>query len=105
MKKMVNVICRGRQTGRTTELIKRCKEYRYALIVCPNIQMAKYIFHMAKEMGIDIPNPITFKDFVNGRFYAPHIDAFLFDNLDLCLMGCSKGALIDSVVFERNEND
>ena len=97
----MKLIYSGRQTRRTTELIKRCGEYRYALIVCPTKKQADYVFKMSLGMGVNIPMPITFRDFIEGGFFSPNIDAFLIDNLDDCLNTCTKGVPIDSVVFEK----
>ena len=48
----------GRQLGKTTTLIKRSAETG-AVIVVPNVRMARYTFEMAKELGLDISEPIT----------------------------------------------
>lgn len=96
----MELIIKPRQSGRTTELIKRCAKYRYAAIVCPSRKQAEYVFKMANDIGESIPMPITFSEFVDGRFYAPNIEAFLFDNLDGCLEAYSHGVPIDSAVFE-----
>lgn len=94
------IICSQRQTGRTTKLIEKCARYRYALIVCPSRMRANNIFHYARKMGIHIPMPMTFGDFLKGRFAAEHIDAFLIDDLDSCLANYSWNVPIDTVVFE-----
>lgn len=105
MSNKMNLIIKPRQSGRTTELINRCASYRYALIVCPTREQAEYVFKMAIDSKMDIPMPITFKEFVDGRFYAPNINAFLFDDLDGCLEVYSHGVKIDSVVFEEGRVD
>lgn len=94
------IICSQRQTGRTTKLIEKCARYRYALIVCPSRMRASYIFHYARKMGKHIPMPMTFGDFLQGRFAAEHINAFLIDDLDSCLEIYSHNVPIDTVVFE-----
>lgn len=94
------IICSQRQTGRTTKLIEKCARYRYALIVCPSRMRASNIFHYARKMGIHIPMPMTFGDFLRGRFAAEHINAFLIDDLDSCLAIYAQNVPIDTVVFE-----
>lgn len=94
------IICSQRQTGRTTKLIEKCARYKYALIVCPSRMRANNIFHYARKMGKNIPVPMTFGDFLQGRFAAEHIDAFLIDDLDSCLEIYSHNVPIDTVVFE-----
>lgn len=55
------IIGGGRKVGKTTELIKKAHEEQL-YILCPNRQMAEYIFKRAKEIGLDIPYPITIED-------------------------------------------
>ena len=55
----MNLIISGRQTGKTKKLIEACSNDRYSLIVCPTRAMCECTFHMAKEMGMYIPMPIT----------------------------------------------
>lgn len=99
------IICSQRQTGRTTKLIEKCARYRYALIVCPNRTRATSIFHYARKMGKHIPMPMTFRDFLQGRFAAEHINAFLIDDLDQCLAIYAQNVPIDTVVFERRAEE
>ena len=101
----MKIIIKPRQTGRTTELIKRCAEYRYALIVCPSRRQVEFVFRKACELGFEIPNPITFREFVDGMFYGKNIDAFLFDNLDAALESFARGVLVDAVVFKKCEEE
>lgn len=89
----------GRGTGRTTELIRKCAEYNYAVIVCPNRAMANFTFSMAREMGMNIPMPITFKEFAEGRAYFRNVDAFLIDNLEFVLSSMARGVPIAEVVL------
>ncbi len=89
----------GRQTGRTTELINKCAEYNYALIVCPNRAIAEYTFDMARDMMINIPMPITFKEFAEGLFEGRNIDAILIDNLEMVLNDMARGVPIAEVVL------
>ena len=100
----MKIICRSRQTGRTEELIRECAQYRYALIVCPTGEQAHYVLKKSMDMGLNIPMPISFREFVDGRFYSKYIDAFLFDNLDSSLQIYARGVPVTSVVFEANDN-
>jgi len=101
----------GRQTGRTTELIYKCEEYKNALIVCPNRAIAEYTFDMARDKLINIPRPITFKEFAEGIFEGRNIDAILIDNLEMVLNDMARGVPIAEVVlmdqggYIRDEKD
>ena len=48
----------GRQLGKTTTLIKLSAETG-AVIVVPTVMMGKCTLELAKELGLDIPEPIT----------------------------------------------
>ena len=96
-----DIIFSQRQTGRTTKLIEKCARYKYALIVCPTRMRANIVFKDARKMGKNIPMPITFEEFISGRFSTEHINAFLIDDLDQCLAIYSRNVPIDTVVFEK----
>lgn len=88
-----------RQSGKTTELIRRCSDDEYSLIVCPNQSMCKNTYAYAKELGLDIPMPITFDDFVNGKFDRRHVERFYFDELQMSLTAYAREVPIDTVVI------
>ena len=48
----------GRQSGKTTFLIRQSADTG-AVIVAPTCQMARYIDSMARELGLQIPPPVT----------------------------------------------
>ena len=58
-------IIAGRQTGKTIFLIQASAKTG-AVIVAPTYQMAKYIDHMARDLGLQIPPPITVADWIRG---------------------------------------
>ncbi len=96
-----DIIFSQRLTGRTTKLIEKCARYKYALIVCPTRMRANIVFKDARKMGKNIPMPITFEEFISGRFSTEHINAFLIDDLDQCLAIYSRNVPIDTVVIEK----
>ena len=99
------IIFSHRRTGRTTQLIEKCSEYNYALIVCPTTVRAYHVFEMARKMGKKIQMPTTFLRFVEGRFCEKNIDAFLIDDLDCCLEMAAKNVPIDTVVIEKGRRE
>lgn len=54
----MTVYIAGRQTGKTTHLIGISAKTG-AVIVAPTYQMVKYIDQMARELGLQIPPPIS----------------------------------------------
>lgn len=99
-----NLIIAERQTGKTRHLITKCSQDNYSLIVCPTRAMCRYIVSEAENMKLYIPTPITFDDFVKGRFDSRHVEKFYFDELQLSLSTMTNGVPIDTVIVGFNEN-
>jgi hypothetical protein len=78
--------------GKTTELIKRSAE-SFAYIVVATRKDATRVFHQAKDMGLDIPFPLTFAEFLNREYYRPGIRGVLIDDLDLLVGFMTTGRL------------
>jgi hypothetical protein len=80
---------RPRRAGKTTDLIKECAE-NGGYIVCAYKREAYNIFDAAKKMGLDIPLPITFNEFVRGEFVGTGIKVIYIDNIELCIQSISS---------------
>lgn len=96
------VLAKGRCVGKTSDLIQKCAGDNYSLIVCPTRRMCLAVREWAKEMNLDIPMPITFKEFLNGQFCGKHIDKFYFDELQMSLDIFARGVPIDTVVIDAS---
>lgn len=94
------VLAKGRCIGKTSDLIRKCAEDNYSLIVCPTLRMCLAVREQAKNMDLNIPMPITFKEFINGQFYGKRIDKFYFDELQMSLDNFANGVPIDTVVID-----
>ena len=75
--------------GKTTELIKLSAKTGY-YIVCINIEEVSRVVCLSKEMGMNIPFPLTFQEFSSGQYYAKGIKGFLIDNAELFIQSLSK---------------
>jgi hypothetical protein len=84
----MQIICRGRCNGKTIEAIKISAE-KGCYIICHSQKECTRIFHLAKEMGLDIPFPITFDEFKGGRYYAGGVKGFIVDNAEILLQSMS----------------
>lgn len=96
------VLAKERCIGKTSDLIRKCAGDNYSLIVCPTRKMCEAVHEQAKEMNLDIPMPITFKEFLNGQFCGKHIDKFYFDELQMSLDIFARGVPIDTVVIDAS---
>ena len=99
-----NLIVADRQTGKTRHLITKCSQDEYSLIVCPTRMMCNYVFKEARNMGLEIPMPITFSDFVAGKFYPKNVNNFYFDELQISLEVMANGVPIDTAIIGFNED-
>lgn len=70
-----------RCSGKTTSLIQKSADTGVP-IIAPTMAMANYIKQMAKEYGLDIPEPTSINKVVNqgGR-----PGKYLIDELEMCL--------------------
>lgn len=107
----MNIIVGERCSGKTTELIKK-SAVTGAYIVTINLRAAEFIFHQAKQMGLNIPFPITvgemIKEIKNGdRFRGSSIyrDGVLIDDADLVLQGIFGNIPIHEIALnDRGDN-
>lgn len=90
-------------TGKTTELIKRCAE-NGGYIVCMNKFSRDDIMSMAKEIKVKIPYPLTFSEFLRGRYYPQGVKRVYIDNADMLIKTIAKGVEVDSIVMDNLEN-
>lgn len=85
----MNIIVRGRQTGRTDEIIRMCaedeKNGEISYIICMSHSEVRRIFDRAKELNLIIRFPLTFNEFLNKQYYSKTIRNFYIDNADLLL--------------------
>jgi hypothetical protein len=80
---------RPRRAGKTTDLIKECAE-NGGYIVCAHRREAHNIHKAARQMGLEIPLPITFNEFVRGEFVGIGVKVIYIDNIDLCIQSISS---------------
>ena len=74
--------------GKTTQLIKNsAKTGDY--IVCHGLDEANRIQYEAIQMGLDIPLPITYHEFIEKRYSGVNISGFLIDNIEMFIQSLS----------------
>jgi hypothetical protein len=80
----MKIYARTRQAGKTTELV-RLAAGEFLYVVCADHEQVRYVARLAQAMGLDIPMPITWREFTEGTYYGKGIKGFVIDNLDLCI--------------------
>lgn len=80
----MKTIVKQRLHGKTTELI-RLANLKQLYIICPNKMQVSHVYKQATDMGLSIPFPITWYDFIHKNYYGKNIRGFVIDNLDMCV--------------------
>lgn len=79
----MEIIQMGRGRGKTIYLIKKSAEFKYPIICCSETQR-RIIKNTAKEMRLDIPDPISFSS-INSKEKLrglSNFDKLLIDDLE-----------------------
>ena len=80
----MDIIHRPRQAGKTTEIIKRAaEEFLYIIVV--NRHEADRVFAQAKDMGLDIPFPVTIQELMGSKATGIKVNGVAIDNAELIL--------------------
>jgi len=89
----MKLIIKGRQTGKTTELIHTSEATGYNIIT-PNKVSARNIEKMASELGCSIPKVLTVEEIKNPINIDVSIERkFLLDDTELVLEDALKNYL------------
>lgn len=102
---MTKYIFKNRQKGKTIDLILMAKDCN-GYIVVKDIRRASHVFAKAKELGIDINFPITFKEAEEYRGYNKNPNFYIDDAHELFNYvfagGSVKAATFDMEDIELN---
>ena len=99
----MKILLSGMRCGKTTEAIKLSAK-KFAYIVCMNMEEVDRVSRMARDMGLDIPQPITFFDLIQRRYYGEGIKGFIIDNADVLLQRlCENVPLLAITLTKENE--
>lgn len=98
----LKVFCGGRGSGKTTKLIEEAAK-GFFYIVCADKKRADYILRLARDYDLNIPHPLTFREFLDQRFIGRGIRGFLIDDADDLLRSLCDG--VDLVGFSYLSKD
>ena len=63
---MTKIYVGDRQSGKTIKLILRSCLERQIIVAATSVSV-RYIERKAKELGLNIPTPITYDEFINNK--------------------------------------
>ena len=82
----MKIICDGRQCGKTTKMLEWTNNQKgYNLIVCSDLREVQRLWKIILEKKYDLPQPITFNDFIKRNYCGRNIKNIVIDNVDLLL--------------------
>ena len=78
----MNIIIKGHGEGKTTELIKQSAKNN-VYIMTLSLKRSQMIANMARDMGLIIPYPVTYDDYIRTHGFAgSFIDKVYIDDAD-----------------------
>ena len=80
---------RNRQSGKTNDMLLRAHGTKN-VIVCINFTEVKRLKMVAKELELDIMEPVTFGEFINGNPRAVDFEGYYIDNADMLLQQLAR---------------
>lgn len=104
----MEIILGGRQTGRTTKLIKMCAEAEArrecSYLVTSSQREAYRVSEEARKMGIEgFPFPISYDEFFGRHYSEGNIKNFFIDNADY-LLGRLTPVRIAAISIQYDNN-
>ena len=78
-----------RGEGKTSELIRR-SVLTGDTIVCHSLLECNRILMEVEALGVSIPRPITYDDFINLRYRGDECRGFLIDNAELLIQHMTR---------------
>ena len=91
----------GKGTGKTKKLIElAAKDFSY--IVVRNAIIARSVAKRAREMGVNIPFPLTYDEFIKGKFYGRGIRGFMIDDVDALLWYLARGVKVKALSLDAS---
>jgi len=99
----MEIIYKGRQQGKTAELIKWSAENQTYIVVA-NRNAAQNVARQAQEMGYEnMPFPITIEEVVRYGFRGTYIKKVLVDDVDLIIQQLL--GMVECEIMTLNKTD
>lgn len=100
MKKIIS----SRGTGKTAKIIQMSAA-NGSYIVCHSLKEANEIQNRASEMGLKIPLPITYHEFLHQKYYLKGVKGFLLEDVDIFLQSLAPGIPIEAITARSSKSE
>ena len=97
----MQVIARGRQQGKTEELIRLCAENK-GILVCRDYNQIELVNERVEQMGLEKINCISHYDFMNKRqqgIFRTGIGGIYIDDVECLLQNISTRHTIEAITL------
>lgn len=100
---MTDIIVGSRGSGKSTELLKKSADEN-VYILTGNRSQAQDLVNKARELGLTIPFPVTWEDYVKGRLQGTYIqkDGVLIDEASHILSRALQGIPVKAVTWTKS---
>lgn len=87
------VVAKPRLGGKTTDIIELALKGD-SYIVCMDMREVRRVWEIILERKLSLPQPITWREFVENKYFARGIRSFVIDNLDMCIQSMSRVPIV-----------
>lgn len=94
----------GHGEGKTQKLIRISHETCTYILVA-NADRQREIAHMAREMKLDIPFPVTVNDYLHTKFRGSFIKHILIDDAEDVLQRVFYTVEIDAITLTKDDDE
>ena len=99
----MEIICKPRRNGKTYDLIEFANGLKgYNLIVCSDRRAVDDVWRRIIEKKYDLPQPITFDDFLKNRYCGINVNSILIDNVDFLIQEMTSTKITCVTITEED---
>lgn len=98
--KHMDVICKRRGEGKTTELVKRSAETGEIILVPTRCHVSE-ILYVAQKHKLNIPEPITVSEYERGILRGTRYPGILIDDADIVLRQVFSDAPVTAITITK----
>jgi len=99
---MMDVIYKKAGQGKTCEAIRLSHEKDYYIVAIDHDECFRITEFAREEMGLPINFPLTFDEFLQGRYNGKGVKGLIIDNVDL-LMSHISNAPVEMITLNKEE--
>jgi hypothetical protein len=92
----MKIFAKGRGEGKTHELIEMSHNTNNCIVVHSKSEVDR-ISKYAKNKGLNIPEPMTYRDILNGKYVGTKPEGLLIDNVEIFIKNICPDLNIEAI--------